>query len=75
MAANLFMGVNGGHPDNCKMFALVTGVSGVQIGAEVPEGRFKVGERVMALLSGGGYAEEVRLHCHACRRFAPLGSS
>ena len=31
-----------------------------QIGAEVPPGSFKVGERVMALLSGGGYAAEVR---------------
>ncbi len=32
-----------------------------QRGADVPEGSFKVGERVMALLAGGGYAEEVRL--------------
>jgi len=33
----------------------------VQVGAEVAEGSFKTGDRVMALLSGGGYAEEVRM--------------
>jgi NADPH:quinone reductase-like Zn-dependent oxidoreductase len=37
----------------------------MQIGADVPEGSFKKGERVMALLSGGGYAEEVRVRWRA----------
>ena len=32
----------------------------LQIGTDVPAGTFELGERVMALLSGGGYAEEVR---------------
>jgi putative PIG3 family NAD(P)H quinone oxidoreductase len=34
----------------------------LEVGASVPPGRFRVGERVMALLPGGGYAEQAAVH-------------
>jgi putative PIG3 family NAD(P)H quinone oxidoreductase len=32
------------------------------VGSEVPPGRFAIGDRVMALLAGGGYAQRVVVH-------------
>lgn len=33
-----------------------------EVGAAVPSGRFAIGDRVMALLTGGGYAQQVVVH-------------
>jgi putative PIG3 family NAD(P)H quinone oxidoreductase len=43
----------------------------LEVGAAVPAGRFAPGDRVMALLAGGGYAEQVAVHHGSVMRVPP----